>query len=129
MNTFSEIEPIKVSLEAYKSLMGRGLKIKFDFELYDSTGQLLETKMNDGSSITFASLNFDKAGIYTYTIKEKAGTEKGMSYDSKTVTATIVISEADNKLESTVTYTDDDGQNAQMNSSIPLVRLNQSRSR
>ncbi|MBU5359821.1 hypothetical protein KQI58_01865 [Enterococcus raffinosus] len=118
-NNKEKPKAIKVSLEAKKELIGRELKDEeFDFELYDSTGQLLETKTNNGSSITFASLPFDKVGTHTYTIKEKVGTENGMNYDQKTVTATIVISEAENKLESTVTYTDDDGQENSANEFI-----------
>ncbi|WP_283205010.1 Spy0128 family protein, partial [Enterococcus hulanensis] len=102
-------KPIEVSLEAEKKLTGRELKDKdFSFELFDSNGQLIDTKENDGSSIKFKKLTFDQTGTYVYTIKEKAGNEAGMTYDGKTVTATIEITEKDDKLESKITYTDDD---------------------
>lgn len=101
--------PIDVSLEAQKKLNGRELKDQeFSFELFDSNGQLIDTKENDGSSIKFKKLSFDQAGTYVYTIKEKAGDEAGMTYDGKTVTATIEITEKGDQLESKITYSDDD---------------------
>lgn len=100
---------IDVSLEAQKKLNGRELKDQeFSFELFNSAEQLIETKKNDGTSIKFKKLSFDQAGTYVYTIKEKAGNEVGMTYDGKTVTATIEITEKGNQLNSKVTYSDDD---------------------
>ncbi|MBX8935971.1 collagen binding domain-containing protein [Enterococcus gilvus] len=109
-NNFKEKpKPIEVSLEAEKKLNGRELKDQeFSFELFDSAEQLIETKENDGSAIKFKKLSFDQTGTYVYTIKEKAGDEVGMTYDGKTVTATIEITEKGNQLESKVTYSDDD---------------------
>lgn len=102
-------KPIEVSLEAEKKLTGRELKDQeFSFELFNSAEQLIKTKKNDGTSIKFKKLSFDQAGTYVYTIKEKAGNEVGMTYDGKTVTATIKITENGDQLESKVTYSDDD---------------------
>lgn len=122
-NRFSETAPITVSLKAQKSLMGRELKDKeFNFELYGSDDQLVETKTNDGSDIDFGPLTFDKVGTYTYTIKEKAGDEAGMSYDQKIVTAAITISEKDQQLESKITYIDDDNQENSANMFINVYK-------
>ncbi|MBO0413356.1 hypothetical protein JZO81_20055 [Enterococcus hulanensis] len=108
-NQKEKSKPIDVSLEAEKKLNGRELKDKdFSFELFDKNGQLIDTKENDGSSIKFKKLTFDQAGTHKYTIKEKAGDEAGMTYDGKTVTAKIEITENGNQLESKITYSDDD---------------------
>lgn len=102
-------DPINVALEAKKILNGRQLKDKeFEFDLFDSNGQWIETKANEGAAVKFTALSFDAPGTYVYTIKEKKGHVKGVSYDQKTVNAKVEIVEQNNQLTSKVSYTDND---------------------
>ena len=97
-------------LAVKKTLTGRELKAdEFEFTLTDQDGNVKETVKNDkDGNVKFSALEFDKAGTFTYKIAEKAGTATGITYDSKTITATVTV--ADNgkgALEATVTYDDE----------------------
>ncbi|WP_419579776.1 Cna B-type domain-containing protein, partial [Streptococcus oralis] len=53
-------------------------------------------------------LEFDKAGTFTYKIAEKAGTATGITYDTKTITATVTVTDnGKGGLEATVAYDDE----------------------
>ena len=98
------------TLAVKKTLTGRELKAdEFEFTLTDQYGNVKETVKNDkDGNVKFSALEFDKAGTFTYKIAEKAGTATGITYDSKTITATVTV--ADNgkgALEATVTYDDE----------------------
>ena len=100
----------KAALAVKKTLTGRELKAdEFEFTLTDQAGTLKETVKNDkDGNVKFSALEFDKAGIFTYKIAEKAGTATGIKYDTKTITATVTV--ADNGkgvLEATVAYDDE----------------------
>ena len=71
--------------EATKVLDGRDLKAgEFEFELIDKDGKVAATAENkaDGS-ISFPEVELTAAGTYAYSIREKAGSVPGVSYDSK----------------------------------------------
>ena len=98
------------TLAVKKTLTGRELKAdEFEFTLTDQDGNVKETVKNDkDGNVKFSVLEFDKAGTFTYKIAEKAGTATGITYDTKTITATVTV--ADNgkgALEATVTYDDE----------------------
>ena len=98
------------TLAVKKTLTGRELKAdEFEFTLTDQDGNVKETVKNDkDGNVKFSVLEFDKAGTFTYKIAEKAGTATGITYDSKTITATVTV--ADNgqgALKATVTYDDE----------------------
>ena len=100
----------KAVLEVKKTLTGRELKAdEFEFTLTDKDGNVKETVKNDkDGNVKFSALEFDKAGTFTYKIAEKAGTATGITYDTKTITATVTV--ADNgkgALKATVTYDDE----------------------
>ena len=100
----------KAALAVKKTLTGRELKAdEFEFTLTDQAGTLKETVKNDkDGNVKFSALEFDKAGTFTYKIAEKAGTATGITYDTKTITATVIV--ADNGkgvLEATVAYDDE----------------------
>ena len=100
----------KAALAVKKTLTGRELKAdEFEFTLTDQAGTLKETVKNDkDGNVKFSALEFDKAGTFTYKIAEKAGTATGITYDTKTITATVTV--ADNgkgALEATVSYDDE----------------------
>ncbi|MGM0167701.1 hypothetical protein IGI39_002685 [Enterococcus sp. AZ135] len=93
-------------LEATKTLTGRDLQAgEFEFELVDDQGKVLDTKSNDVSgNIYFDAISYDKAGVYEYTIREKAGSNSTISYDKANYTATVTVKDNGGKLEATVVY-------------------------
>ena len=98
------------TLAVKKTLTGRELKAdEFEFTLTDQDGNVKETVKNDkDGNVKFSALEFDKVGTFTYKIAEKAGTATGITYDTKTITATVTV--ADNgkgALEATVVYDDE----------------------
>ena len=100
----------KVKIKANKKLTGRELKAEeFEFTLTDQDGKVKETVKNDkDGNIAFSELEFDKAGTYTFKIAEKAGSDTGIKYDTKTVTATVTVTDkGKGALEATVSYDDE----------------------
>ena len=100
----------KAKIKANKKLTGRELKAEeFEFTLTDQDGKVKETVKNDkDGNIAFSELEFDKAGTYTFKIAEKAGSDTGIKYDTKTVTATVTVTDkGKGALEATVSYDDE----------------------
>ena len=101
----------KASLEVTKKLTGRELKTdEFEFTLTDQVGNVEKAKNGADGKVKFSELTFDEAGTYTYTIKEvKAGTtENGITYDAKTVTAKVTVTDdGQGKLHAAVEYSSD----------------------
>ena len=97
-------------LAVKKTLTGRELKAdEFEFTLTDQDGNVKETVKNDkDGNVKFSALSFDKAGTFTYKIAEKAGTATGITYDTKTITATVTVTDnGKGVLEATVSYDDE----------------------
>ena len=84
--TFTNVykaEPAKKTITAKKVLNGKELEAgKYEFELKKGE-EVVDTATNaaDGT-VTFKEIEFKTAGDYTYTISEKAGSEKGVTYDT-----------------------------------------------
>ncbi len=103
----------KVILEVTKQLTGRttgAQENEFEFTLTDQAGNVETAKNDADGKVKFHELTFDEAGTYTYTIKEvKAGTtENGITYDSKTVTAKVTVTDdGHGKLTAVVDYSSD----------------------
>lgn len=103
--------PVKTSakLEVKKVLTGRPLQEgEFEFELKDlqRNKKILETVKNtaDGK-VQFKELKYTKAGIYHYTISEKAGDVPGVEYEPNLISATVNVEDMGGKLEVTkITY-------------------------
>ena len=73
----------KATITAKKVLNGKELEAgKYEFELKKGE-EVVDTATNaaDGT-VTFKEIEFKTAGDYTYTISEKAGSEKGVTYDT-----------------------------------------------
>ena len=96
--------PAKVTLEAYKTLTGKGLTANaYTFNLWDengvNTGNPIQTKQNDvDGKITFDEISFTKEGTYTYYITEALPEEanganpyKGVTYDTTVYKATVKV--------------------------------------
>lgn len=106
-NTY-EAAPVPVTLGATKVLDGREMKDgEFTFELTDGRnadgeqapmpGESQETTVTatnaaDGA-ITFDPITFDKVGTYTYTMREVAGDEEGMTYDDTEYSIVITVTD------------------------------------
>ena len=81
-NTYKAAET-KATITAKKVLNGKELEAgKYEFELKKGE-EVVDTATNaaDGT-VTFKEIEFKTAGDYTYTISEKAGSEKGVTYDT-----------------------------------------------
>ena len=81
-NTYKSA-PAKATITAKKVLEGKALEAgKYEFELKKGE-EVVETAKNaaDGT-VTFKEIEFKTAGDYIYTITEKAGSEKGVTYDT-----------------------------------------------
>jgi len=86
--TFTNVykaKPDKKTITATKVLNGKELEAdKYEFELKEKeSDKVVATAKNaaDGT-VTFKEIEFETAGDYTYTITEKAGSEKGVTYDT-----------------------------------------------
>ena len=82
-------------VKASKKLAGATLAAdQFTFELVDKDGKVVGTAKNkaDGS-VEFPALNYDAAGNYTYTIREKNEGAAGYTYDSKTFEVTVDVTD------------------------------------
>mgnify|MGYP000961589231 FL=1 len=97
-------------LAVKKTLTGRELKAdEFEFTLTDQDGNVKETVKNDkDGNVKFSALSFDKAGTFTYKIAELYLPATGITYDTKTITATVTVTDnGKGVLEATVSYDDE----------------------
>ena len=98
--------------EATKVLDGRELKDReFSFELVKvksdgSDGKVVATAKNDADGkVEFPEVGLNAAGEYHYRIREKAGSKRGVTYDTAAYGLTVTaVDNGDGKLECTVSY-------------------------
>jgi pilin isopeptide linkage protein/uncharacterized repeat protein (TIGR01451 family) len=97
-----ELAPATASITAVKSLSGRAIKNgEFSFTLTAKDNAPMPkgavdgkvTVKNEGSAVNFGSITYDKAGSYTYTIKENREGSGGVTYDSSEKTVTVNVNE------------------------------------
>ena len=93
-----------------KRLEGKELtKDAFTFELLEN-GNVIQTKKNaaDGS-ITFDAIEYNAVGEHTYTVREKAGTDTNIDYDSMNAVVTVNVTKnaATGLLSAAVTMPED----------------------
>ena len=83
-----------VQFEGMKTLNGKTLKdAEFSFTLTGSDGTD-ETVKNDGEGkIVFKEIKYEKAGTYTYTVRENATDEAGVTIDSTTYNITVTVTD------------------------------------
>ncbi|MEG3268984.1 Spy0128 family protein, partial [Streptococcus suis] len=110
-NTYA-VSATRAELAVKKTLTGRELKEdEFEFVLKNKANEEVATAKNDkDGNVKFKELIFDKAGTYTYTISEKNGgtTDKGVTYDGKTITATVTVTDnGSGELSAAVSYSDE----------------------
>ena len=81
-NTY-KAAPAKETITAKKVLNGKALEAdKYEFELKKGEEVVATAKNAADGTVTFKEIEFETAGDYTYTITEKAGSEKGVTYDT-----------------------------------------------
>ena len=81
-NTY-KATPAKVTITATKVLDGKALEAdKYEFELKEGNKVVATAKNAADGTVTFPVISYDAAGNHTYTISEKAGSEKGVTYDT-----------------------------------------------
>ena len=69
-------------------------KDQFTLELVDKDGKVLHALKNDeNGKVVFPALTFDAAGEYTYTLRQVKGSEAGMTYDDKTYTVKVTVTD------------------------------------
>lgn len=121
-NTYKAKET-SVSLGAGKLIKGRDLKAgEFSFLLTDADGKEIDTAKNEeNGAVTFKTITFDKAGTYSYEIREVLPEDddskadgiqsSNVTYDENIYRVTVDVKDNTEKgcLEATVTYEDSDG--------------------
>ena len=121
-NTYTA-DPTSVSLGAGKLIKGRDLKAgEFSFLLTDADGKEINTAKNEeNGAVTFKTITFDKAGTYSYEIREVLPEDddsktdgiqsSNVTYDENIYHVTVDVKDNTEKgcLEATVTYKDSDG--------------------
>ena len=121
LNTYEGAD-VSVTLKAKKELEGRELEAgEFTFVLTDAKGNILEAENAANGSIVFEELTFTEAGVYVYTIHEKAESLNGVTYSSRVYTATVTVTDnLKGNLEATVVYSYTDSNGATQTIAEPL---------
>ena len=107
-NYVKELKPAKAKFVLTKVLAGRQLQDgEFSFVLKDEKGNVVQTVTNDAKgNINFDSINYDKPGVYYYTVEEVKGYEANVVYDSMVaklkVTVTKSVGDKENLLVAAV---------------------------
>ena len=106
--TFTNVykaKPDKKTITATKVLNGKELEAdKYEFELKKGEDVVATAKNAADGTVTFKEIEFATAGDYTYTITEKAGSEKGVTYDTATHKVTVNVTDnGQGQLVATVT--------------------------
>ena len=95
-NTYKANE-VTATIGGTKELTGRDLKDgEFTFILKDSNGNEIKKATNKGGKFEFEALTFDKVGTYTYTVTEEKGSLGGITYDAKSYTVTVTVTDDGN---------------------------------
>ena len=95
--TFTNVykaKPAKATITATKVLNGKALEAdKYEFELKEGNKVVATAKNAADGTVTFPVISYDAAGPHTYTITEKAGSEKGVTYDESTHKVTVNVTD------------------------------------
>ena len=97
-----------VTLKAKKRFTGGELAGNdFTFQLLDNDGKELQAVQNDkDGKVAFAAIDYDTPGEHDYAIKEVAGNDPTVVYDTKDVMVHVKVTDEKGKLKATVTYDD-----------------------
>lgn len=100
-----------VTLKAKKHFTGGELAGgDFTFQLLDKDGSVVQTVQNEkDGKVAFAAIDYATPGDHDYTIKEVAGNDPTVVYDTKDVKVHVKVTDEKGELKATVTY---DGEKA-----------------
>ena len=87
---------------------------QFEFVLKEGNNTLETAKNKANGTVTFKELSYTEEGTHTYTITENKGTDASINYSTQTITATVDVKKANDKLVATVTYSGGDTENGDM---------------
>ena len=98
------------TVNAKKVLQNRELKSgEFTFELVDENGQVVDSVNNaENGEVTFNAISVNSTGVRIYKIREKAGSDENIKYDTHEETVRVVTTNANGRTETRVEY-DTDG--------------------
>lgn len=104
-NTYHPKET-SVTLKATKRFTGGELAGgDFTFQLLDKDGNVIQTVQNDkDGKVAFQAISYDTPGDHDYTIKEVAGNDPTVVYDTKDVKVHIKVSDEKGELKASATY-------------------------
>lgn len=104
-NTYHPKET-SVTLKATKRFTGGELAGgDFTFQLLDKDGNVIQTVQNDkDGKVAFQAISYDTPGDHDYTIKEVAGNDPTVVYDTKDVKVHIKVSDEKGELKATAIY-------------------------
>lgn len=93
-----------ITLAGNKVLNGRAQKAdEFTFELCDANGAVIATATNgENGYFAFGTLTYDKAGTYTYTVREKNTGVSRVTYDSTVYSVTVQVRDEDGQLKADI---------------------------
>ena len=108
--TFTNVKPTTdVTVEATKTLTGKALTDgAFAFGLYDQAGNEVAKGTNDRDGKVKLAVENLNLGEYDYALKEVAGSDSTITYDSTAVKVHVSVKAEGDKAKATVTY---DGKN------------------
>ena len=106
-------ESVKATLQVNKLLKEGETTIpltddQFEFVLKEGNNTLETAKNKANGTVTFKELTYTEEGTHTYTITENKGTDASINYSTQTITATVDVKKANDKLVATVTYSGGD---------------------
>ena len=81
---------------------------QFEFVLKEGNNTLETAKNKANGTVSFKELSYTEEGTHTYTITENKGTDASINYSTQTITATVAVKKANDKLVATVTYSGGD---------------------
>ena len=87
---------------------------QFEFVLKEGNNTLETAKNKANGTVSFKELSYTEEGTHTYTITENKGTDASINYSTQTITATVDVKKANDKLVATVTYSGGDTENGDM---------------
>ena len=120
-NTFTnkkeapKTESVKATLQVNKLLKEGETSLpltddQFEFVLKEGNNTLETAKNKANGTVTFKELTYTAEGTHTYTITENKGTDTSINYSTQTITATVEVKKANDKLVATVTYSGGDAE-------------------
>lgn len=104
----NDYNPVSVFFTAGKNLTGQELaRNQFSFGLFNEDEQTVTTSQNSVDGVvSFPAQTFNNTGTYTYTVREIAGSQGGMTYDPAEFNVSVEVSVGAEGLVAAVTYTD-----------------------